>query len=336
MRHGERVVHRDEPFFFLAVLEHREVNYPKHVVSGLVYQVAFFRKVEPERAERFINDLVLVRAEQQYIAGLGVGAVEYRFYRVLGHEFGYRGQQLAVFANGYPGKTFRLEGFDELAERVDIAAREYEVILVDKALGVYHADTAADVFHRALEYLEAAALCDIGYIDKLQTETRIGLIRAETAHRLVVRHFAYLCGEFDAAALFENFSYEPVRKIHHLLLRDERHFHVYLRELGLTVGAQVLVAEAARYLIVFIRAAYHQQLFVELRRLRQGVKRAVLDTRRNKIIARALGRGLAEIRRFYLPKTVLMQITARNVHHFAAQPHDLRHLVGAEIEIAIF
>ena len=55
---------------------------------------------------------------------------------------------------------------------------------------------------------------------------------------------------------------------------DERHFQVELRELRLPVGPQVLVAEAAGDLHVAVVAGDHQDLLVELRRLRQRVERA--------------------------------------------------------------
>ena len=59
-----------------------------------------------------------------------------------------------------------------------------------------------------------------------------------------------------------------------VFLVDERHLDVDLRELGLAVGAQVLVAEAAGDLVVALDAADHQQLLEELRRLRQRVELA--------------------------------------------------------------
>ena len=43
---------------------------------------------------------------------------------------------------------------------------------------------------------------------------------------------------------------------------------------GLAVGAQVLVAETARDLVVAVHAGHHQQLLEQLRRLRQGVELA--------------------------------------------------------------
>ena len=53
---------------------------------------------------------------------------------------------------------------------------------------------------------------------------------------------------------------------------DEGGLDVDLGELRLAVGAQVLVAEAAGDLEVFLEAGDHQELLVLLRRLRQGVE----------------------------------------------------------------
>ena len=58
-----------------------------------------------------------------------------------------------------------------------------------------------------------------------------------------------------------------------LLLR-ERHLQIDLRELGLPVGAEILVAEAAHDLEILFEAADHQQLLEDLRRLRQRVERS--------------------------------------------------------------
>ena len=69
-------------------------------------------------------------------------------------------------------------------------------------------------------------------------------------------------------------------QLDHVVLVDERHLEVELGELGLAVGARVLVAEAARDLVVALEPADHQQLLEQLRRLRQRVERARLDPRR--------------------------------------------------------
>ena len=81
---------------------------------------------------------------------------------------------------------------------------------------------------------------------------------------------------------------------------DERRLDVDLRELRLPVLAQILVAKAARDLEVPVEARDHEQLLVELRRLRQRVELARMHAARHEIVASAFGRGLGEDRRLDL------------------------------------
>ena len=84
---------------------------------------------------------------------------------------------------------------------------------------------------------------------------------------------------------------------------DERHFQVQLRELRLAVGPQVFVAETAGHLDVAVVAGDHQNLLVELRRLRQGVERALLHAAGHEVVAGALRRAAAEHRRLDVDET---------------------------------
>ena len=66
---------------------------------------------------------------------------------------------------------------------------------------------------------------------------------------------------------------------------DEARFHVELRELELSVGAQVFVSHAPRDLVVPVETTDHQELFGDLRTLRQDVELARLQTRRHDELA---------------------------------------------------
>ena len=94
-------------------------------------------------------------------------------------------------------------------------------------------------------------------------------------------------------------------QLDHVLLGDERHLEVQLGELGLAVGARVLVAEATRDLVVPLEPADHQQLLEQLRRLGQRVERARLDPRRHEVVARALGRRARQVGRLDLQEVPL-------------------------------
>ena len=82
---------------------------------------------------------------------------------------------------------------------------------------------------------------------------------------------------------------QPLVGVDHVLALDEGHLDVELGEVGLAIGAQVLVAEAAGDLVVALEAGDHQQLLEQLRRLRQRVEGALAQTRGNEEVARALG-----------------------------------------------
>ena len=90
----------------------------------------------------------------------------------------------------------------------------------------------------------------------------------------------------------------------------KRHLQVELRELRLAVGAQVFVAEAAGDLHVAVVAGDHQNLLVELRRLRQRVERAVVHAAGHQVVAGPLRRAAAEDRRFDVDEVVLFEIVA--------------------------
>ena len=100
---------------------------------------------------------------------------------------------------------------------------------------------------------------------------------------------------------------------HDGFLVHERGFDIELGELGLAVGAQILVAKTAHDLVVAIHARHHQQLLEQLRRLRQGEKRTRMGAARHQVIARALGRGLGQHRRFDVEKLVGLQPAAQVV-----------------------
>ena len=72
----------------------------------------------------------------------------------------------------------------------------------------------------------------------------------------------------------------------------EADLEVDLGELGLAVGAEVFVAEAAGDLEVAVEAGDHQDLLEDLRRLRERVEVAGVDAAGDEVVARAFGGGL--------------------------------------------
>ena len=133
-------------------------------------------------------------------------------------------------------------------------------------------DASAGV-DRALEDLEVGLLRQLGDVLQFHGEAEVGPVAAEALHRLGVGHPLDL-GDVDVEHLLPHPPDQPFVGRHHVVLLDEGHLHVELGELGLPVGAGVLVAEAADDLHVLLAARGHEDLLEELRALRQGVEAA--------------------------------------------------------------
>ena len=120
-----------------------------------------------------------------------------------------------------------------------------------------------------------------------------------------------------------------------VVLVNERHLDVELRELGLTVCAEVLVAVAAGDLVVALHAAHHEQLLEQLRRLRQRVPGTRRQPRGHQEVSRALWRGARERRRLDLEEVVAVEHSPGG--GVCARPHDHRgaRCRAAQVEVAV-
>ena len=76
------------------------------------------------------------------------------------------------------------------------------------------------------------------------------------------------CRDVKLLDLFENVRHQSVDDFQNVVAFDERHLDVDLSELRLPVGAEVFVPETASQLIVTVEARHHEDLLVNLRRLR--------------------------------------------------------------------
>ena len=95
-----------------------------------------------------------------------------------------------------------------------------------------------------------------------------------------------------------------------LLLVRERQLDVELGDLLDAVGAQVLVPEADRDLVVAVEAGDHRQLLEDLRALREREEAARLEPARNDEVARALRRRLEEDRRLDVEEARRLHVAA--------------------------
>ncbi len=125
------------------------------------------------------------------------------------------------------------------------------------------------------EHLEGGGGEHIGQVDQVHAIAGIGLVGAIGVHGLPVVHATQRRGHLDAHTR-KGVGEHVLELRHDVVLLDEAHLDVDLGELGLTVGTQVLVAEALGDLVVALDATDHEQLLQKLRGLRQGVEVAGL------------------------------------------------------------
>ncbi len=142
-------------------------------------------------------------------------------------------------------------------------------------------------------------------------------------------------GQRDVQHLGEQLADHAFHERHDAFLVQEGGLDVDLGELGLAVGAQILVAEAAHDLVVAIDAAHHQQLLEELRRLRQRKELTRMGTAGHQVIARTFRRGAGQHGCFHVHETVAIQVVAQKAGDARAQLEMLQHGGAAQVDVAI-
>ena len=141
-------------------------------------------------------------------------------------------------------------------------------------------------------------------------------------------------GSSTPSTSLEQEPHQPFHQPLNLRLVEERGLDVELRELRLPIGAQILVAEAAHDLVVAVEARNHQQLLVDLRRLRQREELARMRAARHQVVARAFRRRLGQHRRLDVDEARIVEIAAHGARDAMAQQQALAHLLAAQIEVA--
>ncbi len=218
---------------------------------------------------------------------------------------------------------------DELGVLVDLAAGE------GVAARHAHRGDAAARGGGAAEDLEGDVLHRVGDVGQFERDAQVGLVRAVAAHRLGVGHAREGRGQLDVHRLLEHVADHLLDQRGDLVLVHERGLEVDLGELGLAVGAQVLVAEALDDLVVAVVAGHHQQLLEELRRLRQGEELARVHARGHQVVARAFGRALGEHRRLDVDEAGTVEEAAEGHRGLVAQHQVLLHLRATQVDDAV-
>ncbi len=196
-------------------------------------------------------------------------------------------------------------------------------------------DAAVGVIGRAGEHRELAVLDQFGHVDQFQRDAQVRLVRTIAAHRLGPGHARERRIEFDVDHFLEDRADHVLDEILHVALADEGELHVQLGEFQLAVGAQGLVAEAARDLVVAVEAGHHQDLLEQLRALRQGIELARVHARRHQEVARALRGGLGQDRGLDVLEAARVQVAAQGLHQLDAGALHALHFRAAQVQVAV-
>ena len=133
---------------------------------------------------------------------------------------------------------------------------------------LWHAQ-ASDATTRVLgwagEHFELDVCHRISDVDQFQINTQVGLVRTITTHRFRIGHARERIGELGTVHFLEDMPNHALDHVLHIVFFDEGELHIELGKFRLTIGAQVLIAEAARDLVVAVHAGHHQQLLEQLR-----------------------------------------------------------------------
>ena len=186
-----------------------------------------------------------------------------------------------------------------------------------------------------LKTLNSAPCQRLAEVGDLEAEADVRAVRAVARHRLVVGHPRPRRRPDREVGRLEDAGHHRLVDRDHVLLVDEGHLEVELRELGLAVGAQVLVAEAAGDLVVALVAGHHQHLLEQLRRLRQRVEVARVHPRGDEEVARALGRRARHHRRLHLEEVVRVEEVADRAVDGVAHDHRVLHARPPQVDDAV-
>jgi hypothetical protein len=174
----------------------------------------------------------------------------------------------------------------------------------------------------------------LGELGQLEGDAQVRLVAAVARHRVGVGK-AREWRQLDVEHAFPDVAHQALHEVLDLALGQERGLDVDLGELGLAVGAQVLVAEALHDLVVAVEARDHEQLLEQLRRLRQRIELPVVDARGHEELTRAFGRGLVEDGGLDVDEAVLVEILAHGTRGRVAHAQDLLHRGAAQVEEAV-
>ena len=334
---GEGVVHRRVALGFFVKLEHREVHHPQRGPAVFEQTILFghvaVAHLQAQGAHGVVDHLGLVGTKEQHIAVLGAGALQ-NFGNGFVVQVFHDGRLQAVAPRADivdldPGQALGAINFHKLGVAVDLATAD---VATPWNAQSHHTPTFAG--GRGAEHFEVHIAHDIGEFGQAELDTQVGLVGAIQMHGVLVGHHRKLT-QVDAQGVFEHASDHVLEQGANFFFGQKRSFDIDLGEFGLTVGAQIFVAEALGDLVVTVIPRHHEQLLEQLGRLGQRKKLTVVHPAGHQVVARAFRRALGEHGGFDVDKTMGVQKLANLHRHFVAQHEVFLHVGAAQIEHAV-
>ena len=258
LRRGEGVVHRSP----LGVaqghvagsggigrrLEKRGVNDPSKGPVAFLDEVELLGNFTAGCTQQRAGRLGIAGGEENSVTGLCANVLGDALALSVGNVLGHWPTQSAVLCDGDVGEALGTALLGPVLPCIELAARL-------RSTAVH--DYGTDVF--VLEDAEGGVLEELGALDDLDVEAQIRLIGAVVLHGIGKGH-ARDWGLNVVADELPQLLDNLFTKRNDIVLIHEGHLHVQLGKFRLAVGAEVLIAVAARDLVVALHAGHHQQL----------------------------------------------------------------------------
>ena len=314
--HGERVVHggplgvADSHIVIIRIvggLEQREVHDPSESELLRIQQAFAGGELHTHGTQQQLGGLARTGGEEDGVAFLGTDGLAQAVALLIGQVLGDGALELAVFAEDHVGKALGSTLTCPILPSVELTTRRGGTALEDHGTHV-----------RGLEHAERRVLEVLGQFHQRVAEAQVRLVGAVLVHRILPRDARQRQLDLIAGGLPDGGD-DLLSHGHHIFLVHVGHLHIELSELGLTVGAEVLITVAAGELVVTLDTGDHEQLLEELRGLRQGVPGTGHQTGRHHEVAGAFRGGLDEGRGLDLGEVHVFQRVAGGLSHVGTQ-----------------
>jgi len=244
-------MHGGPTLLIRAPLQQRELDHPAQRMHVALHQPQLPAQLQPQLAQALRHDTRAgICHDEHQVAGSGVRGLRDGSQFALGQGLRRRARPFHPVRNGH--EPFGAPALRDLGQVIKLLTAVGRGPRRDDRL-----DLPARG-NRAGEDAEPALAQQIAQVHELHAEAQVRLVGAVFRHRFRVgQHGERLAKNGLAAPLLDKLDVERLDNAHDVLALDEGHLDVELRELGLAVRAQVLVAEAARNLEIPLKASDH-------------------------------------------------------------------------------